>query len=222
MTQYAYCRPIYGRRDGPQGGDPAEQRQRLLEEGLDRSRIYQVSYGSHRSKPREWTALLKVIEPGDQIVVTDLAVFGPHVQDLLPRLVDLHIRGATLFPLDVEGFKWLQYAGTHPDTMECDYFMLCLLVMEDLAHFEGRHTKRSFRTHEQDVSPVTKRRGRPTAVSLADLEHIRGLRTRGLSWDRISMKSGIPPTTARRHLNGMPRGGWPQIDPEPQGREDGG
>ena len=221
MTQYAYCRPIYGRRDAPSGGDPAEQRQRLLVEGIDRSRIYQVSYGSHLSKPREWTALLKVVEPGDQVVVTDLAIFGPHVQDLLPRFVDLHSRGVGLFPLDVKGFKWLQFAGSHPDTMEHNIFMLCLQVLEDLASFEGRHTKRRFRTQEQEVSPVTRPRGRPTTVSLADLEHISALRTRGLSWERVSMRSGIPPTTARRHLNGMPRGGWPQVDPEPQGRDGG-
>ena len=214
MTRFGYCCPIYSRHNVPPGRSPEEQRRRLLEEGIDRSRIYEVVSGDSSPRLRQWGTLMRALQPGDQLVITELAIFGPHVQDLLPRLQDLHVHDVSLVPLDNEGFNWLSFLGNPPDTHERMTFMVCLLVLEDLAAYEGRYTERHFRTREPRIVPVTRPRGRPLSLTSADIEYIRGLRARGLSWDRISAMSAIPASTVRRHLHDMPRGGWRRADPE--------
>ena len=64
-----------------------------------------------------WSHCLSRLNPGDQVAVDALWIFGPGVQDMARPIAELHPRGVRLLSLRVEA-AWLHRIGAAPDLPE--------------------------------------------------------------------------------------------------------
>ena len=214
MARHGYVQDYRGRRRVPLRSSPDTQRQRLWDAGIDR----------HSIEDR-WNILMRRLVPGDQVVVTEMAVLASHVADLVPRLFDLHNRRAHLYSLDDQGFAWRRFLGAEPGTPEYESCKLILEVLGDLSAFELQYASPSARQEPSTLPPVSRPRGRPQKLGPLQIDHLSQLRWQdGLGWAKLSDVAGVSATTVRRYLKGIPRGNARPLDPGPKqgdGTEEG-
>lgn len=173
--------------------DLDRQIQALIEDGVDRERIYvDKKSGATVDRPglRE---VLAYARDGDVIVVHTLDRLGRTVRDTLNLIHDLAERGVGVRniadPIKVD-------SGNPSDPMA----QLAVVLLALFAQMERTYTLERA-AHARAVATAKGRRvGRPVVVDPAKLEWAANLRETGNTIAEIVAKTGIPRTSLYRHL----------------------
>jgi DNA invertase Pin-like site-specific DNA recombinase len=173
--------------------DLDRQIQALIEDGVDRERIYvDRKSGATVDRPglRE---VLAYARDGDVIVVHTLDRLGRTVRDTLNLIHDLAERGVGVRniadPIKVD-------SGNPSDPMA----QLAVVLLALFAQMERTYTLERA-AHARAVATAKGRRvGRPVVVDPAKLEWAAHLRETGNTIAEIVAKTGIPRTSLYRHL----------------------
>jgi DNA invertase Pin-like site-specific DNA recombinase len=173
--------------------DVDRQIQALIEDGVDRERIYvDRKSGATVDRPglRE---VLAYARDGDVIVVHTLDRLGRTVRDTLNLIHDLAERGVGVRniadPIKVD-------SGNPSDPMA----QLAVVLLALFARMERTYTLERA-AHARAVATAKGRRvGRPVVVDPAKLEWAAHLRETGNTIAEIVAKTGIPRTSLYRHL----------------------
>ena len=173
--------------------DLDRQIQALIEDGVDRERIYvDKKSGATVDRPglRE---VLAYARDGDVIVVHTLDRLGRTVRDTLNLIHDLAERGVGVRniadPIKVD-------SGNPSDPMA----QLAVVLLALFAQMERTYTLERA-AHARAVATAKGRRvGRPVVVDPAKLEWAAHLRETGNTIAEIVAKTGIPRTSLYRHL----------------------
>jgi DNA invertase Pin-like site-specific DNA recombinase len=173
--------------------DLDRQIQALIEDGVDRERIYvDRKSGATVDRPglRE---VLAYARDGDVIVVHTLDRLGRTVRDTLNLIHDLAERGVGVRniadPIKVD-------SGNPSDPMA----QLAVVLLALFAQMERTYTLERA-AHARAVATAKGRRvGRPVVVDPAKLEWAANLRETGNTIAEIVAKTGIPRTSLYRHL----------------------
>lgn len=173
--------------------DLDRQIQALIEDGVDRERIYiDKKSGATVDRPG-LRGVLAYARDGDVIVVHTLDRLGRTVRDTLNLIHDLAERGVGVRniadPIKVD-------SGDPSDPMA----QLAVVLLALFAQMERTYTLERA-AHARAVATAKGRRvGRPVVVDPAKLEWAAHLRETGNTIAEIVAKTGIPRTSLYRHL----------------------
>ncbi len=204
----------YTRSDQAQARTSLETQRRHLEAfGVSPADIYRdVPVPGRRSSGslRGWSRLLARLNPGDQVAVDALSIFGPRIQDISRPIAELHSLRVHLLSLQDEA-AWLRYVGAAPDTPEHLAGSAVVQVLTDLSQW-----------HDLAITRITgpgKAKGslgRPRRLSPTQVQALSRERAAGASWSQLGRRWDIPESTIRRALESAPRGDRKQLPPGSQ------
>ena len=202
MARYGFAATIRGRDRVPAGKGLDDQRQRLLQATIRPEHIYLAAdqYANRPSNTRRgWYALMKRLNHDDQVVITEMAILGPQIADLIQRVLELHHAGASLYPLNDPDFQWLPRLADAPTARITE-------VLSGLLDFERRYTREEPRRSRASIPSTPSSRGRRRSLDWSLTEYLHQQRGAGRTWAELSRETGIPVPTIKRALNSMPSG----------------
>lgn len=162
----------------------------LIAHGVDRDKIYAEHYtGTTRRRP-QFEACLKVLKPGDTLVVTKLDRLARSTSDALKIVQDLWSRDITL---DVLTMGKIDKSPT--GKLIYTIFAAFADFERDLIVTRTREGRDWAKAHDPSY-----REGRPSTPA-SKLRWAAQLRARGLTWPHISKETGVSRATLFRHMN---------------------
>lgn len=168
------------------------QKSEIIEAGYAVSEWFSehgVSGSTPQSERKEWSRMMKMVEPGTVIVMTKMDRLGRDAPDILNTMKDMRRLKLKVIVLQLGQLDIASPAGKMVTTMLAAVAEMEMDLLKERIHF-GLH-----RAKEQGVVM-----GAPTRIEPAVLKAICADKAAGLTLDQISKKHSVDRSTASRNI----------------------